>query len=845
MPLELHVVEFRAKDNLSGPMKGMSSEAKRAGETLKRTFNEPVQDSRRLQQSVVAIGGAMGAATLLAGRFGDAATSQARQVDALNRVYGTSSAEILKMTEAIQKNTNFSNDQARSAALITATLTNSYGLQTSSVEQLIARSADLAAVYGITLSDAVQRTSSAIRGEAESAEALGITLNDNYVATQAAARGLTGWTTTMTDAEKAAFRYTLIMEQTAKIQGTAADQADTARGKVIDFKDGLQDAGVAAGEFLGPIGEVASELGSLALIIPAATAAWGGLAGAFGGAATAAGAGSGAAGALTGLGAALAPVLAGALAFAPALAIIGYTAYTARDNIEAVTKQTNEFADALARVNAEAVKNGTATGGTGSSPGIDEAAGGIYGFVGNYSSNIEFTSDSGKTYSLESVRDELATLQGIYQDAFLDIAESMNISLTNPADDDIRMLIDQILYFSQLQSAAIQDQMELNRAVGLGLIETPKPFNPMAASRYYADTSGTDYTGPGATPYYLNGMPATSSNQIKQPGSRYYGDVAPSTDYSGPYQDNTSNRTVMVDLPKASYVTPRPMADSATYSTDAIKAYEDALLSASDAQSIFKSTQDGLIGAQSVYSAQQSEYSGQLNALTDGYEILQQRQADGVQLTTEEQALLNNYPGYYERLTGGVEDATVAEALLAAQYAENMAKGDEMNQKLGESAGATMGLVGIIGDLIFALEGVPTEVKTQIMLEDLASGRIDEYYQKLNALNGYSVTTYINQVVTGDEAGMAYHQHGGIVAARHGRVLGNNYTLVGEDGPELLAGGRGAGGMVIPASATRAKMRGQSGNGGITINGPVNVYANDPMQFQQQLRSSSIMEYRQ
>ena len=89
------------------------------------------------------------------------------------------------------------------------------------VEILIARSADLASSLGIGLVDAVQRTSSAIRGEAESAEVLGLSLSDTVLATEAAARGLDGWRTTMTEAEKAQFRFTLFLEQSTHAQGAA------------------------------------------------------------------------------------------------------------------------------------------------------------------------------------------------------------------------------------------------------------------------------------------------------------------------------------------------------------------------------------------------------------------------------------------------------------------------------------------------------------------------------------------------------------------------------------------------------------------------------------------------
>jgi hypothetical protein len=222
-------------------------------------------DQLRAAQQDLAIGaGALAAAFGLSAR---AAQSEARQHDALSRLYGDQAQQIEALSEAIQDNTNFSNDAARQAAITGATLASNYQLTAEQIGVLIERSADLASIHGIDLADAMTRVSGAIRGEGEAAELLGLNMSDSAVAAAAAAAGLTGWTTTMTEAEKAAFRYSLVLEQTTATQGAAADAAEGTRGFIIDLSHAAQDAASDFAAWTGPIGEATAALSDNALEI--------------------------------------------------------------------------------------------------------------------------------------------------------------------------------------------------------------------------------------------------------------------------------------------------------------------------------------------------------------------------------------------------------------------------------------------------------------------------------------------------------------------------------------------------------------------------------------------------
>lgn len=280
----------------------------------------------------------------------------------------------------------------------------------------------------------------------------------------------------------------------------------------------------------------------------------------------------------------------------------------------------------------------------------------------------------------------------------------------------------------------------------------------------------------------------------------------------------------------------------------------EGINSADDALKAFHATQANVLEQESVYSAQISEFSSQVNAQDAAYEILNKRREEGIALTDQETQFLNNYAEANERGTGAVEDATVAQGMLAQQYLLNMKQGDELNRTLAGNTDATSSLVAVIYDLILAMDGIPPEVRSRIEIERAQEslGELAGIASWLNSLNGFTANAYVNVTRTGislgspDGVGISLNglQLGGLIpGAAHGRVMGGGYTLVGEAGPELIAGGQG--GMVIPASATRARLRGGAGGDTFQFNAPIMVYANNPQQFAAQMREQYVGGARQ
>jgi hypothetical protein len=806
MALEVHSVELRARDNLSPALRQAGGEAQKLGRDLEQAGERGSRSFDRLKGSAGAFGAAAGTVVSGLSLAGQAAYETERQTEALSRQYGASAEEMRRFADEIQRTTNFSNDQARNAELTAATLARAYGLTADQIQTLIQRSADLAQTYGITLTDATSRVAGAIRGEGEAAEMLGLNLSDAAVAAAAAAAGLTGWNTTMTESEKAAFRYNLLLSQTTQLQGTAADAADGARGRMIDLQHAFQDGIVSIGQWSGELGAALSVLGDMALVLPAVT----GMIGKMGGLGT------------LGRFAGPAALVAGgaSLAYGYSQGDIGVT-------------DTNQFWNEFFMTGAGIFNMLT----PGSVMDVDKYRKQIeQNQAGSLINNVLL--GPGEDQSV--VWDRISQLTGV-------ITGEMS------TDQLIQFVVDKAHAANQTVDAYLRGLVQTNPVY----ITDPTTGTAMPRgdfTRYQANRPGamgaglsSGYTAPNLPPgnperdAYDAYLAANGGYANAMFGGTSYKNEVEGWQNIERYQQGGSGAVANSGL--------IPAADAAA-ATAAVNDYIAAIggiaantYDADMALRALKATQDGLLESQQVYSAQQSEYSSQQSALTAAYEVLQERQAQGVALTAEEQALLTNYPELYARITGGVDDATVAQGLLAAQYIENMERGDQMNASLNGNTSAVDALNATVETLIMLLGGIPPEVQTQITINNAneALGQLQAAVNAINAIDGRVANAYVNVYRTGisignpDGPGIEQLQHGGVVGAQHGRLLGRGYTLVGEAGPELLLGGQGA--MVVPASATRARR----GDGAPMYKDcTFTIVANDPEDFDRQMRSRAV-----
>ena len=186
----------------------------------------------------------------------------------MGRAYKGEAAGFVTAADDMAAATGFLADDFLRASLIGKTLVANYGLQTDQIKRLVEVSADLAATSPYediqTVSNAMERVQSAIRGEAEASERLGLTLNDTYMKNIAFDGSLKGTWEKLSDLEKAQYRYQEILNQTKDVLGAAEDDEGLST-QVRQLKQVLSELGTELAEpvlpLLAGLVQIVKELG--------------------------------------------------------------------------------------------------------------------------------------------------------------------------------------------------------------------------------------------------------------------------------------------------------------------------------------------------------------------------------------------------------------------------------------------------------------------------------------------------------------------------------------------------------------------------------------------------------
>ena len=808
MTLEQHTTEMRIKDMLTPGLKQIGQAARDAAQTVTQSFDRANESQRRFNMDRAALVGGLrelqGIASDFARSAADEAAGQERLQVAIQNT-GRSYDQISgKINDLIKRGTelSFADDQVVEAL---TRLTTTTGSSEAAMADL-GLAMDLARARHIDLATAADIVGKVATGNTGILARYGIAVQEGATANEAL----------------------LAIQQ--RVAGQSEAYASTVEGNVARISNAVADFG----ENLFGQNE---QLQTFLSLMPGVNAAYSALAGVV--------AGLGGFGAIAEFSGPLALIAGGGLlAYGYSQDSMGNTA---------TNKAVNEFF-----LNASKLFN--------------------YALPGSPFDTNKYTNQM----ALNDIGDALIAIFGGGSNA--DAVRRANLALGNPAFADKSGT--NVFNFdeNELKKYIQQEAAKAGVTVGEYLLTAAKG----APGLVYDPVSQTyktpgEYASAQQFRYFNNGGNLTSGATTMgygslaamgpQPTPRYYGDIT-QTAYTGPYQPNTVSgtgatvrRTYVGDPGYQQAGVPFTGAggDSATGGgmqvgigaadiTRIIQQERDAYYGLATAQqaatqglSEFKAVQDSLIAHENVYGQQIGEYNSQLDAQTAAYDILKQRQEDGVALTKEQINFLGKYDEATARGTAGVEDATVAQGMLAQQYLLNMEKGDQLNQSIQDQTGSVGDLVTVIEDLILSLYGVPEEVRTRIELDRAAEAgaELQTILDILNAIDGRTVNFVINAsgngVALGNpngpsiDPGEGYAIGGMIPAAAHGRMLGRGYTLVGEGGPELLVGGRG--GMVVPASATRAMRR---TNADVMNIGTVNVYTNDPRQFGSALREQAI-----
>lgn len=113
--------------------------------------------------------------------------------------------------------------------------------------------ADTAAFNNMGFDETSERLGAALRGEGEAAEALGLSINQTTLAEYAKQQGMTKSISQMSQAELMQLRYGLIMEQTAKMSGTAEKESSGYAATMQKLQTAVENAMIPVGQILIPL----------------------------------------------------------------------------------------------------------------------------------------------------------------------------------------------------------------------------------------------------------------------------------------------------------------------------------------------------------------------------------------------------------------------------------------------------------------------------------------------------------------------------------------------------------------------------------------------------------------
>ena len=120
------------------------------------------------------------------------------------------------------------------------------------IDELTTRGADFASVYNLEVSEALQLFQSGLAGETEPLRRYGLNLSAAAVEAFAYANGIGTAGMALTENEKVQARWGLLLEQTAAVQGDAANTSGELARQQRDLGVALEESQTKLGEFLIP-----------------------------------------------------------------------------------------------------------------------------------------------------------------------------------------------------------------------------------------------------------------------------------------------------------------------------------------------------------------------------------------------------------------------------------------------------------------------------------------------------------------------------------------------------------------------------------------------------------------
>lgn len=186
-----------------------------------------------------------------------AASDLEQSMGAVETVFGKSAAAVERYARDSSTRLGLARSEYQTLAVGVGTSFRNMGKSQAESAKLsdvlVTRAADLAATYGGTTSDAVERLGSAFRGEFDSIEKLGFSIKASDISARLAAQGQSKLTGQALKAAQGQATYALLMEQSADKAGAFAREGDTLAHQQQVLRAQFENVKAALGARLIPV----------------------------------------------------------------------------------------------------------------------------------------------------------------------------------------------------------------------------------------------------------------------------------------------------------------------------------------------------------------------------------------------------------------------------------------------------------------------------------------------------------------------------------------------------------------------------------------------------------------
>ncbi|ALY09743.1 tape measure protein [Arthrobacter phage Moloch] len=245
------------------------TETKEANKGIDDTVSKLDKFERGLDKAALPAAAAGTAVLAFAKKTGDMASIAQQNAGAVDSVFKGNAKTVNEFAATAADKLGLSGSAYQQMASVIGSQLKNMGVPmdqvAGSTNDLIAKGADLAAMFGGTTSDAVDALSSLLRGERDPIEKYGVSINDAAIQAKKAELGLAGLSGEADKNATLTATMALLQKQTADATGQFAREADSAAGAQERANAKIQDAGAKLGSvFLPAMAAAATAAGGMA-----------------------------------------------------------------------------------------------------------------------------------------------------------------------------------------------------------------------------------------------------------------------------------------------------------------------------------------------------------------------------------------------------------------------------------------------------------------------------------------------------------------------------------------------------------------------------------------------------